>query len=210
MIRVIPLVLIVALCACDQTANSSGPDNNAATANTNITATARAASNPPDSQGPKAQVYQFGIYKSTRKGRITESAETNTGKVVSGVVLEHVKTTGRIPLVKDTYFGYQFRLFKLPPEVMVKPVMELRKVLIHPEMTLPDGSKTTGWDRTFKGKVETQQMMALDGYGLNEDYELVEGEWIFQIWYQDKKLIERKFVSYRPEQEQATEPAEKE
>ena len=210
--RLLPLVLIVVLAACDQAADDGGTDHSAvtgagavATATTAVDAGAAA-----DSQGPKAQVFQFGIYKAIRKGQITESTESNTGKVVRKPELEHVKMTDHIPLVKDTYFGYQFRLFKLPPEAMVKPVVELRKVLIHPEMTLPDGSKTTGWDRTFKGRVETQQVVGFDGYGFNEDYELVEGDWIFQVWYQDQKLIERKFVTVPPEPETATESAQKE
>ena len=124
--------------------------------------------------------------------------------------LEHVSMTDRVPLVKDTYFGYQFRLTNLPPEAMIKPVMELRKVLIHPEMTLPDGSTTTGYDRPFKVKLEAQAATGFDGYGFHEDYELVEGDWIFQIWYQDQKLIERKFVSVPPQPEKATESAGKE
>ena len=28
--------------------------------------------------------------------------------------------------------------------------------------------------------------IAYTGYGLDEDYELVEGDWIFEIWYQDE------------------------
>ena len=155
-------------------------------------------------------VFQFGIYKANKKGQITTSKATNTGKVVRSPVLEHVSMTDRIPLAKDTYFGYQFRLWNLPPEAMIKPVMKLRKVLIHPEMTLPDGSKSTGWDRSFKGRVETQQVIGFDGYAFNEDYELVEGDWIFQVWYQDQKLVERKFVSVQPKPENAAEPAEKE
>jgi hypothetical protein len=77
-------------------------------------------------------------------------------------------------------------------------------------MTLPDGSKSTGWDRSFKGKVETQQVIGFDGYAFNEDYELVEGDWIFQIWYNDQKLVERKFYTVPPKPENATEPADKE
>ncbi len=38
----------------------------------------------------------------------------------------------------------------------------------------------------------------------------MEGDWIFQIWYQDQKLVERKFVSVQPQPEKAAESAEKE
>jgi len=213
--RMLLLVLTVALAACDQATDSGVRDEAAATADAaNIADTAQpqeGSQTPADKPRKfKAHVFQFGIYKAVRKGQIKDSAETNTGKVVRKPRLEHEKTTDRIPLVKDTYFGYQFRLFNLPPEAMIKPVMELRKVLIHPAMTLPDGSTTTGWDHPFKARVETQQVLGFDGYGFNEDYELVEGDWIFQVWYKDTKLIDRKFVSYHPQQDKLAEPSEKE
>jgi hypothetical protein len=210
----IPLTFMFALAGCEQATETGTPDQGATTASANVAATGtdEGSSQAPDSPARelKGQVFQFGIYKATKKGRIADSAETDTGKVERKPVLEHVSMTDRIPLVKGTYFGYQFRLFNLPPEAMIKPVMELRKVLIHPEMTLPDGTKSTGWDRTFKGRVETQQVVGFDGYGFHEDYELVEGDWIFQIWYQDQKLIERKFVTVQPQPEQAAEAAAKE
>jgi len=190
--RVILFVLVAVFAGCDQVAENESSD----------TELSVAVGETPDSQeGPRSHVFQFGIYKAFKKGLIKDSPQTNTGKIVRKPRLEHVSMTDRIPLVKETYFGYQYRLFNLPPEVLVGPAMKLRKVLIHPEMTLPDGSTTTGWDRPFKGRVETQQVMGFDGYAFNEDYELVEGDWIFQLWYKDKKLIERKFISVRQEQE---------
>lgn len=150
-------------------------------------------------EGPKAHVFQFGLYKASRKGQVKKSPGTNTGKIIRKPKLEHLSMTDRVPLVKETYFGYQYRLFKLPHAVASQPFVQLRKVLIHPKMTLPDGSTTTGWDRPFKGRIEVQQVMGFDGYAFNEDYELVEGDWIFQIWYEDRKLIEQKFTAYRPD-----------
>ena len=34
----------------------------------------------------------------------------------------------------------------------------------------------------------------LDGYGFNEPWEIVKGTWTQQIWYGDRKLLERSFV----------------
>ena len=31
------------------------------------------------------------------------------------------------------------------------------------------------------------------GYMFNNDFELVSGEWVFQLWYGEKKLAEEKF-----------------
>ena len=72
----------------------------------------------------------------------------------------------------------------------------------HPEMTLPDGSFSTSSDRLIKGKISSKQVIAYTGYGLGEDYELVEGDCVFEIWYQDKMVIEQKFTTYRPEKEE--------
>ena len=212
----IHLVFTLALVGCDQTPDASNSTDKDAGIADSGGAGAGAAPAPAEApaggvaQDLKAQVFQFGIYKATKKGRITNSSETNTGKVVRKPTLEHVSMTDRIPLLKDTYFGLQYRLWNLPTEVTVKRVMPLRSVLIHPEMTLPDGSRSSGWDRSVKGIVKSQQVLGFDGYAFNEDYELVEGDWIFQVWYQDQKLIERKFVSVQPEQEKAAEPAAKE
>jgi hypothetical protein len=204
------LALALALVGCEGGSDASGKQDKAeragdaqiASLSPKDTAEPPTAAKTDAQQGPKAKSIQFGLYKATREGRITTSAEANTGKVVRSPVLEQVKMTDRVPLVKDTYFGYQYRIWNLPPEVLAKPVMELRKVLIHPEMTLPDGSTTTGWDKPHRGKVKTGQVIEFDGYAFNEDYELVEGDWIFQIWYGDQKLVERKFVTYWPEEDQ--------
>jgi len=194
--RLIVIFIIAGLVGCDQAANNgdAGTEPNASVG--------EISDRKPE--GIKSHVFQFGIYKAVSKGQIKKSATTNTGKVIRKPKLEHVSMTDRIPLVKETYFGYQYRLFNLPPDVLDKPVIKLRKVLVHPQMTLPDGTTATGWDQTFKGRVENQQVLGFDGYAFNEDYELVEGDWIFQVWYKDKKLVERKFIAVRPEQEQAT------
>jgi hypothetical protein len=208
------LAFMLALLGCDPTPDvTNRTDKDAGIANATGTGEAQAAADAPAgdaAQGLKAQVFQFGIYKAEKKGRIGESSDTNTGKVIRKPVLEHVKMADHVPLEKDIYFGFQYRLWNLPTEAMVKPIMELRSVLIHPEMTLPDGSKSTGWDRPVRGIVKSQQVIGFDGYAFNEDYELVEGDWVFQIWYQDQKLVERKFATVRPEEEKPVEAAKTE
>jgi hypothetical protein len=39
---------------------------------------------------------------------------------------------------------------------------------------------------------------SIDAYALSENYELVEGEWAFQLWYGDEILAEQKFTAYWP------------
>lgn len=147
----------------------------------------------------RGRVFEYGIYNAQRKGRVLSSLTTNTGKVVTKPVLELSETTDSIPLTIGTYFAYRYRILNLPKEEAKKPVVKLRKVLVHPEMTLPDGSTSTGWDRTAKGRTSAGQVIAFDGYVFNEDYELVEGDWTFQIWLGEQKLVEQTFTTYQPE-----------
>ncbi len=176
--RLIPLAFVVALIGCG---HSPGKTQSPVTETT-----------------PQGSVIEYGIYKAVKKGQLQDDPATSTGKTIGRPVLELVEQTSRIPTKKETYFAYQYRITRLPPTALLKPWIEMRRVLIHPEMIRPDGSRTKGSERLIRGKVETGQVMGLDGYAFNEDYEMVEGDWIFQLWYQDKLLIEQKFTAYRP------------
>jgi len=98
---------------------------------------------------------------------------------------------------KGSQMYLQYRIWPLPAQ---PAYADLRRVVKHPEIELPDGSISTGSDYVIKGKVSANQVIAYTGYGLDEDYELVEGDWTFEIWYQDKKVIEQKFTTYWPDE----------
>jgi hypothetical protein len=142
---------------------------------------------------PVGRVLQYGIYTLLRGGKIIDNPKTSTGKSLTKPVITRDRTTDRIPLVKDKYMAYQYRISNLPGR-MVK----LRRVLQHPEIHLPDGKVSTGSDFTINKKLERGEVFAYDAYAFNEDYEMVEGEWIFQIWYKGNKLIEHRFTTYNP------------
>ena len=96
----------------------------------------------------------------------------------------------------------QYRIWYFPD---TPAYVDLRRVLKHPPMNLPDGSVSMGSDYMIKGRVSVNQVIAYTGYGLDEDYELVEGDWVFEIWHKDKKLIEQKFTTYRPDEKELAE-----
>jgi hypothetical protein len=77
--------------------------------------------------------------------------------------------------------------------------VSLRRVLKHPPFNLPDGTVNTGSDFTITKRVERNEVFAYDVYALNEDYEMVDGEWTFQIWYGDQLLLEQQFTTYHEE-----------
>lgn len=150
---------------------------------------------------PRGRVLEFGVYTLLRGGEIIDNPKTTTGKGVSKPVITRDRTTDRIPLIKDKYMAYQYRLSNLPDTRTVK----LRRILKHPEFKLPDGTTSTGSDFTINKKPERGEVFAYDAYALNEDYEMVEGDWTFQIWFGGSKLIEQTFTTYWPDDKEMTE-----
>lgn len=151
-------------------------------------------SNIESKQAVTGRVLQYGIYELVRGGRLVDSRVTTTGKAISKPTIQQLEQTDRIPLKRDVYFSYQYRLSNIPGN---QSIVNLKRVLTHPQITLPDGSIKTGSEYMIKGRVKRGEVFAFDGYAFNESYEMVEGEWIFQIWYKDKMLVEKKFTSYK-------------
>lgn len=152
----------------------------------------------PGRKALTGRVLQYGIYELVREGKLVESKVTTTGKAISRPTIQQVEQTDRIPVKRDVYFSYQYRLSNFPT---TKPVVNLKRVLKHPQITLPDGTVRTGSEYMIKGRVKRGEVFAFDGYAFSEDYELVEGDWIFQIWFEGQKLVEQKFTSYKVDAE---------
>ena len=147
----------------------------------------------------KGKISQRGLYKLVRSGGLIDDPSTSTGKAVSNPVIQRVKSTERIPLVKGAQMYLQYRIWSFPD---IPAYVDLRRTLKHPPMNLPDGSISTGSDYMIKGRVSVNQVIAFTGYGFDEDYELVEGDWVFEIWHKDRKLVEQKFTTYRPDEKE--------
>jgi len=150
----------------------------------------------------QGKVSKRGLYRMVRSGGVVDDDKTTTGKVISNPVIQQVTSTERIPLVKGAQMYLQYKIWSLPNQ---PAYVDLRRVLKHPEMTLSDGTVTTGSDFEVKRKVSSNHVIVYTGYGFDEDYEMVEGDWIFEIWYQDKKLIEQKFTTYWPDEKEIAE-----
>ncbi len=183
----ISLALLLILVGCD---NNSGESRDRV-----VTRDAESYLDKPVT----GRVNQHGLYKLLRSGGVVDDPKTNTGKVVAKPVLQLVETTERIPLIRGAQMYLQYRIKPFPDQ---PAWVDLRQVLKHPEMTLPDGSVSTGADIPFKSRVSVNQSIGYIGYGFDEDYELVEGDWVFEVWYQDKKLLEQTFTTYWPDKEE--------
>jgi hypothetical protein len=146
---------------------------------------------------PYGKTTKYGLFHERGRGVVQDNATTSTGKIIRGATLEFAENTDRIPLHKGVHFGYRYWL-KFAPE-QARP--EFKRVLTHPEMTLPDGSKVIRSERVISKKATHGIVTAIDAYALSEDYELVEGEWTFQLWHGDKMLAEQNFTTFWPDEE---------
>ncbi|MDH3981061.1 MAG: DUF3859 domain-containing protein [Gammaproteobacteria bacterium] len=212
----ITCLIVAVLAGCEQASDTTGKQDSVSDAAGTAVTTTEDQAVPEEVKNPSGRVFEYGIYNPIRKGRVRDEMTSNTGKVINLPVLELGEQTDHIPLVKDTYFAYRYRILNLPKDEAKKPAVELRKVLVHPEMKLPDGGSSTGWDRVTKGRTSAGHVIGFDGYAFNEDYELVEGDWTFQIWFREHLLVEQTFTMYWPEEgaeagagaeQPATEPA---
>lgn len=200
----IPLLVAFALTGCDQASDVSqsqgsepGTDLNQAAADSHQPAIQeyKSAKNAAPVI-PWGMVKQYGLFRERGRGWTQQDADSSTGKLIRNPKLEFEQQTDRIPLRKGVYFGYRYKL-KVEPD---KSRADLRRVLMHPEMILPDGSRVSRSERSLRKRSTYGIVTALDGYALNEDYELVEGDWTFQIWYEDNLLVEQAFTTYWPEE----------
>jgi len=201
----IPFFVAAVLTGCDRTPDTrQDPASGSGTADEATTAVSAPEASTEtqaveENVVPHGRIIRAGIFKAVHEGRLLEDTSGTTGKSLKSLTLEFVNQAKRIPLVKGTYLGFQYRISKLPPELEKTRIIELRRVLIHPEMTLPDGSTTMGSDYTVSRKIKIGKVNSYDAYGFHEDYELVEGDWTFQLWYRDALLIEQKFTTYMPD-----------
>jgi hypothetical protein len=207
--HLIPLLIALTLAGCDQppdVSQSSGSE-----LDTGLNQTTADYQQPGNQEGepgkqvepviPRGKATSYGLFRERGRGWTRQDENTSTGKLIRNAKLEFVEQTERIPLRKGVYFGYKYWL-KIESD---QSRADLRRVLIHPEMVMPDDSKVSRSERAIRKRTTYGIVTALDGYALSEDYELVEGDWTFQLWYKDDLLVEQTFTTYWPQE--ATDPA---
>ena len=133
--NLIPVVLVMGLVACGQDSSS--------TTNRNNEQARQVPQKSPEDKAVWARVSKAGLFRVVRSGGVVDSPNTSTGKAISKPVIELIEITDRIPLIKDAHMSLQYRIGNLPIDIHW---VELRRVLKHPPMSLPDGSISTGSD----------------------------------------------------------------
>ncbi len=104
------------------------------------------------------------------------------------------KPTTTIPMKLGTRFGVLFNLKGKPEGTKVK----LRTITIYPKqgLTNPKTGKTYHKNEFYF----TYTIGGINGHlhGFDEPSEMVSGQWTFQIWDGNTKILEKAFTTYKP------------
>lgn len=141
---------------------------------------------------PVATVTERGYYEFTGGSKRVARPAVSSGYVTRGKA-ELVKDTQRIPLKKGRLFGFRFRVTGMKKNISVLP---LELVVVHPEMKKPDGSLSKGYHYNIDLKLTDGMVEDKAGYRINEDFEMVEGDWQFEFRFMNKTLIKQNFTTY--------------
>ena len=142
-----------------------------------------------EAAAPSAEILEFGYYHVESEGQRYEDQNVTSGVSQAGPTVKLLKQTDIIPMTAGQLFGFRFRL----KDFVGKEDVEIREVVTHPRMTRPGQKPSTGFESKLALIVRSGELSDYTGYSLNHDYEMVEGEWRFEFWYENKKLFEQKF-----------------
>jgi len=141
---------------------------------------------------PQAKIIERGYYKFTDDTERLVSPLISSGYVKRGDA-ELMKDTQRIPLEIGRLFGFRFHISGIEKNISVIP---LELVVVHPEMKKSDGSTSSGYRYNMHLKLNNGMVEDKVGYSINEDFEMVEGDWQFEFRFMNKTLLKQTFTTY--------------
>ena len=138
------------------------------------------------------EIVGYGIFTARSTERDQRATPTSPGRdLVEGV--RFVEFTSDIPGELGTGFGFQYIINSSPKGQLI----DVTTVIIFPEGGLVDAR-----GRVYKRASEKQRVpigrKIFYGYGFDEPWEIVPGEWIFQVWHRKAKIAQKKFTVFVP------------
>jgi len=132
-------------------------------------------------------ILRAGIYKAVETSRV-KADESSSGFVSKLKGIEMVKETNTIPAKVGIRFGFWYLVRGTPLQSMTT----ITQVIIFP----PKGLKKPGKERVYQSKIDFQAKIGGYGYisyAFDDEWEVVPGKWIVQLWHTGKKLAEKTF-----------------
>jgi hypothetical protein len=145
-----------------------------------------------------AETLAFGLFTSSERNKTSVGATENAPPVDNIEKYWFQEFTNRVPMVIGTEFGIEYRINTKPAG---------RPIDITTIIYFPDPGLVRPKGKTYHKSTETKRVSIgdpqLHGYGFDEAWELVPGEWIFEVWHKKGRLIRRTFTIYDVNEEMA-------
>lgn len=141
----------------------------------------------------KTEITEYGYYQQNTDLKRTRNLSATSGYVKEGGDVELEERTTDIPLEVNRLFGFKFRISGFEG----KSAAQLKLVVTHPQIRRPNGSVSTGYSYPVLLEVKDGVIENHSGYSIDHEYEMVEGEWTFEYWYNEEKLLSQTFKTYK-------------
>ena len=141
----------------------------------------------------RIELLDVGLYRGERAGQMGApgSVAGNINRLTSVTFYEQ---TSRVPARLGVRFGIRFSLIGAPQ----RAVVPLRAVWRFPAPGLRDPGSGKVYSESIEEFSSPIGELRQRGYGFDNDWELVPGEWTLEILHGQRRLLTQTFTVYRP------------
>jgi len=130
------------------------------------------------------KIIDYGIYKT----KLIQNKSSITGNYQVRKVIHIIKSSDKIKIKKNIIFGFRYLLLGNKKN----KIIQLKLVNKYPRLT--KNNKT--YNTTFVSIDRIIGATNFEGYILNNDFEMIQGTWIFTLFYENKKIGEKSFTLF--------------
>ncbi len=135
------------------------------------------------------QLKNFGVIEIQDYGVEFNNSDATAGYSHELVKMKIANRTEFIELKQDITFGIEWCL-----DGITEDVVDFALATRHPKTTDSSGKVKTSSIAYFTGESKKGRFCSIDAYSLSESWELVEGDWVLSIIYNDQEIVKKKFV----------------
>jgi hypothetical protein len=136
----------------------------------------------------RIEVSEYGIYTCQKIATIS-TPEASIGIMTTAKDFRLIEATDQIPMARGTLFG-----ITVSYEDAENKSIEITCRIVHPGMNDPYLKKVVTVS-TLQWPIHSG-LQAHFGYMPQEDFEMVRGNWTFEIWYMDELSCSKKFTLF--------------
>ena len=138
------------------------------------------------------EIVEYGIYRAKKVTSVEDKNVVGGSRdAIENFIL--VSQTNKIPATIGTRFGFRYVIKGEPKGA----VITLKMVGKYPAPGLKSpGDKRPHYYDQYSLRVAVGD--SFTSYSFDEEWELVTGDWTFEIWYEGRKLAEKIFTVYKP------------